>query len=167
MTPDFQFFVQTAREYCGLIEGIQDGKQDNLTWLRQVNQLLPRLHAAISAHGWPGAGEGAPFEVDLEARFELFSRLHGILGDMDAYWMEYDVVQGDQHKSGSLADDLTDIYCELKHGLGQLEMDRNEDSIFNDWHQGYRLHWGKHLIDAERHLYELTSQQAREQGAGS
>jgi hypothetical protein len=55
--------------------------------------------------------------------------------------------------TGSLADDLTDIYCELKAGLSLLE---EEPSLARDnWRTGYRLHWGQHLVDASRHLYEL------------
>ena len=89
--------------------------------LSQLNEILPRLHAAMTAVGHrPTTGRFDP-SVDLDKRFELFSRLHGLLGDLDGYWMEYDVTPDRQEMSGSLADDLTDIYCELKHGLTRLE----------------------------------------------
>ena len=155
MTPDSNLFVETAKNYCQLIEKIEN---NNPNWLSEVNSLLPRLHAAIAAHGWLASDSSLPFDVDLEARFELFSKLHKILGEQDAYWMEFDVAHDDQHKSGSLADDLTDIYCELKHGLALLDAEQDQGSIFSNWRKGYRLHWGKHLVDAERHLYELTTQ---------
>ena len=96
-------------------------------------------------------------EANLEMRFSLFSKLHQLLGDKDAYWMEYDLGH-EECRSGSLADDLTDIYCELKQGLHMLENeDADPDTVLLNWREGYKIHWGKHLLDAERHLYELSS----------
>jgi len=66
------------------------------------------------------------------------------------------VAQDGQSMSGSLADDLTDIYCELKHGLKLMRVEPGK--ALDDWRSGYHLHWGQHLLDAERHLYELKSQ---------
>ena len=93
----------------------------------------------------------------MDARFELFSHLHELLGERDAYWMEFDAATDGQQMSGSLADDLTDIYCELKHGLGVAEMSSDPVPALRGWRSGYRVHWGKHLVDAERHLYELAA----------
>ena len=92
---------------------------------------------------------------DLDARFEIFAQLRSLLGSKDGYWMEFDVAQDGQFMTGSLADDLTDIYCELKHGLGVV--DEEPRRAFDGWRSGYRVHWGQHLVDAERHLYELRS----------
>jgi hypothetical protein len=69
--------------------------------------------------------------------------------------MEYDVAGDGQSMSGSLADDLTDIYCELKSGLDML--DGQPQRAVEGWHLGFHLHWGQHLLDAERHLYDLNA----------
>jgi hypothetical protein len=72
--------------------------------------------------------------------------------------MEFDGAGGEQSKTGSLADDLTDIYCELKYGLTLLDAQPEDpDEAFEGWRTGYRVHWGQHLVDAERHLYSLQS----------
>ena len=99
---------------------------------------------------------GESLMADLDARFELYTHLRMLLGDKDSYWMAFDVAQDGQSMSGSLADDLTDIYCELKHGLRLV--DREPSKAMDDWCSGFRMHWGQHLMDAERHLYELKSQ---------
>ena len=85
------------------------------------------------------------------------TRLRDLLGERDSYWMEYDA--GDEQcRSGSLADDLTDIYCELKYGLTLLDLQPDDPrSAFEGWRTGYRVHWGQHLLDAERHLYALQT----------
>ncbi len=144
-----------AKTYCELIETIDPNAPD---WLRELSRLLPRVHAAVKALGAPECGEGFALAANLDLRFELYSRLHRLLGELDAYWMEFDVAVDGQHKSGSLADDLTDIYCELKHGLCLLQSAPDcPDQALNGWRQSYRLHWGQHLVDAERHLYELDT----------
>ncbi|MCP4397045.1 MAG: DUF5063 domain-containing protein [bacterium] len=153
MIEEFNSMVDTAREYCRTIEN--SGSDDN-DWLTRVFSLLPRLHAAIAAQMKNDGEAFTPLEANLENRFEMFTELHRLLGERDAYWMEYDMLHEAEHKSGSLADDLTDIYCELKSGLNQLEQ-QNPDQVLDNWKHGYRLHWGRHLVDAERHLYELST----------
>jgi hypothetical protein len=117
--------------------------------------LLPRLHAAMtSVHADAPVVHAHP--VDLDARFELFSHLRELLADRDRYFLEFDRAhEGADAMSGSLADDLTDIYCELKAGLRAYEIDpaRARDA----WSMGYERHWSQHLVDAERHLAALAA----------
>lgn len=143
-----------ARRYCDLIDACS-GDRD--AWLKDVAELLPRLHAAFaSIRAWDLYFE-RPEAVDLDARFDLFARLRSLLADRDSYWLEFDCVsEGADAMTGSLADDLTDIYCELKQGLGLFE--RDPEHAIAAWSIGYDRHWGRHLIDAERHLASLTAQ---------
>ena len=95
--------------------------------------------------------------ADLDARFELYGYLRKLLGDRDAYWMEFDAAHDKQCMSGSLADDLTDIYCELKAGLVHLERYDDARHTLGHWRSGFCKHWGQHVVDAERHLYALSA----------
>ncbi len=154
MQIDVNELLAIARRYCELIESLQEGDREPLT---QLNELLPRLHAAMTVAGpWQ---EESPQEssVDLDQRFELFSRLRRLLGDLDGYWMEFDVTPDRQEMSGSLADDLTDIYCELKNGLMRLERSQDAHRTLQGWRSGFCSHWGQHVVDAERHLYALAA----------
>lgn len=154
MPPETNDLLAIAREYCDLIESLQEGDRRPLAAL---NGLLPRLHAAMTAV-MPLCEERIDDpNVDLDRRFELFSRLHALLGDLDAYWMEYDVTPDRQEMSGSLADDLTDIYCELKTGLIRLERNADTGRTLGHWRSGFCKHWGQHVVDAERHLYALAA----------
>jgi len=152
MKPGYSEMAQVAADYCQLIESVDASDSD---WLERLAALLPRLHAAVTALGAVNGGSEHSMTPDLDARFELFAMLRELLGSKDSYWMEFDVARDGQSMSGSLADDLTDIYCELKHGLRLL--DEAPSQAFDDWRSGYNLHWGRHLVDAERHLYELQS----------
>lgn len=150
----FMQLVETARDYCGQIEHLLWREGD----LPPLVQLLPRLHAAVVAVPDPGGMDIAPECSDLEDRFDLFSELRARFGERDAYWLEFDrpedVPGDDEHRTGSLADDLTDIYFELKRGLCLLEA-AGPDAVAHLWEVGFNRYWGQHLIDAERQLYTL------------
>lgn len=142
-----------ASAYCRLIEA---SGVASVPWLVQIADLLPRLHAAVLSLD-PGDGEDEePLTPDLDARFELYTHLRELLGDRDGYWLEFDRIGEHRTMSGSLADDLTDIYCELKHELRMHE--RHPHLAGRGWYQGFAAHWGQHLVDAVRHLSALEAQ---------
>lgn len=144
--------IRLAQRYCELIEA---SSAEQATWLKDVAELLPRLHATVSSlNGRPDDGD-LTLLPDLDARFELYTHLVELLGDRDSYWLEFDRIDDSLTMTGSLADDLTDIYCELKHGLRSV--DKNPERSVHAWCEGFATHWGQHLTDAERHLSALVS----------
>ena len=144
--------VEVAFVFCQLIETVDESDS---SWLHQLAGLLPRLHAAVGALQGRDVDPFCLINIDLDKRFEIYSRLHDKLGTNDSYWMEFDVALDGQSMSGSLADDLTDIYCDLKSGLSIL--DEEPGLALENWRSSYKIHWGQHLVDASRHLYELGS----------
>jgi hypothetical protein len=150
----FHDVAALARRYCDIIDlSGSDWKH----WLRDIANLLPRLQVAVVSVSGEGR-EVDPIDLmDLDARFELFAHLRRLLADRDSYWLEFDSgSEGADAMTGSLADDLTDIYCELKQGLLLYELD--PDDAMALWSSGYERHWGRHLIDADRHLAMLGAQ---------
>ncbi|MGB5305245.1 MAG: DUF5063 domain-containing protein [Gammaproteobacteria bacterium] len=151
LTESLTEMVEIAQSYCRLIE--QQGRIPG-GWLESLYQLLPQLHSAVTALNAYDTGDLPLLEVDLDERFELYSRLRKQLGERDSYWLEFDASPEQLHMSGSLADDLTDIYFDLKHGLELLD-EAWPQRAAQAWQSSYRAHWGQHLVDAERHLYAL------------
>ena len=143
--------VEVADQYCTLIDRTLQASEHSLT---QLFDLMPRLHAAVTALNSYEAGDMPPHEIDLDERFELYSHLRRVLGERDGYWLEFDAAPEEVHMSGSLADDLTDIYFDLRYGLDLLDEVWPQRAA-QAWQSSYRLHWGQHLVDAERHLYAL------------
>lgn len=145
--------AQAAEQYCSIVEHLDRPDGD---WLEQLSCLLPRIHAAVI-----GLGElrteacGSVSNREYDSRFELYTHLRRLLGDRDHYSLEFD--PGDSGSmSGSLADDITDIYFELRRGLDVLRDDPDHlRAAASVWRSGFRWHWGQHLVDAERHLYQL------------
>ena len=151
LTEALSEMVDVADHYCRLIDRTLQASDNSLT---QLFDLMPRLHAAVTALNSYEAGDIPPHEIDLDESFELYSHLRRVLGERDSYWLEFDAAPEEIHMSGSLADDLTDIYFDLRYGLDLL------DEVLplraaQAWQSTYRLHWGQHLVDAERHLYAL------------
>lgn len=142
-----------ARRYCALIERCD---RSNVTWLVEIAELLPRLQAAVWSLGGRKISLDLRIKADLDARFELYSRLVRLLGERDGYCLEFDRGDNAEDMTGSLADDLTDIYCELKSGLELLAADPQWAA--SGWLTGYAHHWGQHLVDAERHLAALSAE---------
>ncbi len=159
-----QLLASSATEYCYLIEHLD---QVNADWLENLSALLPRIHAAVSAIPEHHIDACPCFpDIDIDLRFELYTRLRKLLGDHDGYVLDFDKPEELEDMSGSLADDFTDIYFELKKGLELLGEEPNALTRAVDvWYGSYLWHWGQHLVDAERHLYDL--QVHRRLGASS
>ena len=150
----FMELVETARQYCNLIDRMP-GSAD---WLAPLFRILPRLHAGVVGLHASAEGRLPPESADFDDRFDLFIQLRMQLGERDTYWLEFAcpvaAAEDAEHRSGSLADDLTDIYFELKRGLSMLDAEGPE-RVAQLWELGFKHHWGQHLVDAERHLYSL------------
>jgi hypothetical protein len=144
---------ELASRYCRLIETSGTGATP---WLGEVADLLPRLHAAVLSLGGVDGEDAESPSPDLDDRFELFTHLRELLGEVDGYWLEFDRMGEHRVMTGSLADDLTDIYCELKNSLRLKDL--HPELAARAWYQGFATHWGQHLIDAERHLAALDAQ---------
>ncbi len=151
LTEALSEMVDVAGDFCRLIDRTLQVSDDSL---QRLFDLMPRLHAAVTALNSYDAGDIPPHEVDLDERFELYSHLRRVLGERDSYWLEFDAAPEEMHMSGSLADDLTDIYFDLRYGLELLDEVWPQRAA-QVWQSTYRLHWGQHLVDAERHLYAL------------
>lgn len=153
--PKGQEMVSVTRAFCHKIE--QVGEEPLFDWLGDITRLLPRIHASIAELGRVSDDLTHSATNNLDERFDLFTRLKNYLGERDGYWMEFDDMDDDL-PSGSLADDFTDIYFELKHGLDAYDEDPTSvHHAIDNWRAGFYLHWGQHLVDAERQLYTMCS----------
>ena len=148
-----QRMAQLASSFCALVERFDDCQLD--AWLVEMADLLPRLHIAVGSLGEIESVSVYEQSTDYDARFDLFTQLYNVLGERNGYNHEYDGVDG-QRLSGTLADDITDIYFDLKHGLVMLE--KNPTQAAKDWQHSYEYHWRHHLLDAERQLEQIENQ---------
>ncbi|GAB4351636.1 MAG: hypothetical protein Kow0060_00960 [Methylohalobius crimeensis] len=153
---NYTSLVAVIRAFCLLVDHLE--VYSPTTWLREMNHLLPQIEAGMEQLELE-AGYGFFVLPDLDYRFRMFCRLKAFLGDWDEYALPGDGDDGSVDLSGSLADDFTDLYFELRRGLDLYDADDHDPlpSLIL-WHTGYVLHWEEHLREARRRLERLHRQ---------
>ncbi len=146
--------INAAKEYCLLIEYLHNYSDEQ--WLADAARILPRIQASMAHLDQPNIEYSFFCVPDLEERFELYCRLKDRLGEHDAYWLEYDSYAVLEEMTGSLASDFSDIYFELKRGVNLLNSGNGDEAdVLRLWQTGFILHWGQHLVNAQKHLLSL------------
>jgi len=162
-------FGALAAQFCSVVDTAFERSRTDL--LVNVYRLLPRLISeAIQLPeiilpdddgGSTGSERAHSVRMCDREWEELYERLKKHLGDWDPYWQVFDPTTDRSADAGSLADDLADIYRDLKEGLIHQQVGtRRAEEIVWDWRLLFYSHWGKHAMDA------LLTLHFRLQGSG-
>jgi hypothetical protein len=157
-------FKEIAEGYCTLLEIVP---YDKNIWIQQVLAALSRLYAL--AHDLPDIElpDDAPdisddLNVTIAEWKQVSDRVRSILGTQVGYWAYFDPTEPpestDEPVFGNLADDLADIYKDIKPGLRAWATgdDRYLTSIILAWKfPPFGSHWGMHAVSALRALHPL------------
>lgn len=143
-----------ATEYCMFIDtfhvGVEGAAQCHGEVTR-LTKLLPRLHVAVTALMDLSESVHHYCFYDDDLRCELFLRLNAALRSDKRLWPAYEggslAQQSSQELCEHMADDLADIYFDLKQGLELLRS--NPRQAASHWQSSFYAHWGKHLLNAE------------------
>jgi hypothetical protein len=143
-----------AKKYCAVIDGGRDAG-----WVQRLAELLPRLHVAVTALAEPSEDSCAALVRDDEKRCDMFLDLSDDLQADSLLCAAYAEMLVGPHQRQQLcermADNLADIYFDLKQGLAQLPGDPQRAAAI--WQYTFYTHWGKHLLDAECWLRAVKS----------
>ncbi|MFB7876657.1 DUF5063 domain-containing protein [Nocardia sp. NPDC056064] len=152
--PEVVTFEASAREFCAAIETI-DGTPAGIELPRTLVPLLATMLAA-AAH-LPRVEPTAatlPTTIDHDAWYECYTRCTTTLGPLDIYWTNRDLADPGAHlTAGSVADDLADIWRDLRTGLDALDSGSHWQDVTFDWRLSYLGHWGNHAVAALRPLH--------------
>lgn len=164
-----QHFVNIARLFCQYVETPSEEKE---FWIRNILVVLAQLYAAVFS--LPEVelfdDDCIPennFDVDDVEWKQVFMNVVQILGQIRWYRMNYDwmnnVSDGPNDNEvvevGDLADDLADIYRDIKPGLRAWDENRDEylPEIVWGWRETlFTSHWGIHAVNALRVLHPLV-----------
>ena len=163
--PDAIAFKTAAERYCALFES---EPADANRWVEAVLCALAQVYAV--AHCLPDFGltDGAPdipdsLDVTREDWRSLFGFVQRVLGKQDIYWAYFDPSEPSNFREQpichSLADDLADIYRDIKPGLRAWETgnDAYFETIVFDWKTpSFGSHWGAHAVSAMRALHPIV-----------
>lgn len=159
-------FVTVSAQYCQLCEHSLELDRDE--WIHRMLCLLPLLYlkAELCADGEVmGDGEVQHFvtEDDYNA---VQSAVLAQLGSDDTYLdvLIDDFRYSDELASASVAENIADIYQELKDLCASYQTAQEE--VMNDaliaCLEAFREHWGAKIIGAMRALHNLQLDYARQ-----
>ena len=143
MHPALAEFITQAQSYCALIE--DPSPADPQQFAHQcLGHLLRLSDLAMQLPPDLESGDDQPVPVDPQQRKTVEASISKRL-PADCYWQVYHPLPLEQDDLepcvGSLADDLADIWSDLKPGFASRS--------------SFEHHWGKHAADAIPVLYSI------------
>jgi Domain of unknown function (DUF5063) len=152
-------FSVIANQFCSVVDSAP--AIDRTELLTKMYRILPALIGeaialpAISRNdddeversSTRGSHEGRLSEQEWG---KLYNFLKEKLGDWNLYHQVFDPTEDNESIFGSLADDIADIYRDLKDGLAFRETRQGSPDAVAiwTWHLLFYSHWGKHAMDA-------------------
>ncbi|MGA9473061.1 MAG: DUF5063 domain-containing protein [Terriglobales bacterium] len=149
----FREFSLVASQFCTVVDSTP--RLERVQLLSRIYEVLPRLiHQGIvlpvvSPTAVDDLEEIKRSRVKQEEWGQLYESLKEKLGDWNLYWQVFDPTKDSEAVHGSLADDIADIYRDIKEGLRLRDPDLplQRDAVWG-WRFGYYSHWGQHAINA-------------------
>jgi hypothetical protein len=138
-------FVAAARRFVEFVEESEAHSPE--PFVREIQPRLLDVYAnGISLHsGEPTDDAEPPTSITTDEWWSLFRRLQRQLGPFDS------VVEG------SLADDIADIYRDLRDGFVAYDSGDVGEAVWN-WRTEFDSHWGRHAARAIYALQVLRSE---------
>ncbi len=163
-------FGSIAQQYCSLVDS--RSALDKSEFLVRVYRMLPELISEASRLPLVSFSDDENEERDATIRRiraetemkqqewgQLYHFLKEKLGDWDVYWMVFNPRTDNEAIQGSLADDIADIYRDLKDGIGLKEANKVPAcEIIFEWRFGFTSHWGQHAVNALRTIHFLLQE---------
>lgn len=155
-----------AERYCSLIEGAASFERDVF-----AAELAESLAAILSAAA--GLPDVTPTRTELphspphEQFVGHFAAVQLALGEWEGYWTTLSPYGNEAGTAISLplADDLVDIWRDLKGGLLALDDGAAVQDVVWEWRFGFYSHWGRHATEALRALHARLAENGGPQGA--
>lgn len=145
-------FSEQARRVCSIIESAPNAERS--AFLRELHAALANLYARAIELPLvePETDQGVDGNVTDDEWEALVLRLAPYLDDADAYWEVFDPYNRNDPVSGSLSDDLADIYRDVRRGLDMLDSGAPLNEVLWIWRFDFWNHWSDHAAGALRAL---------------
>lgn len=172
MTSDFKIeqarFSAIAEKYCGIVDRAAAFSRTQL--LAALYRILPELlcEAIQLPDTDPNDREGADDpKKDLSPTLtnstisqsdwsSLYQLLRQKFGDADLYQTIFNPTEGKESVTASLADDIADVYRDLRSGLSLASVGAASPAdVIWEWRFGFYSHWGNHAINALRTIHHI------------
>lgn len=143
-------FRRHAQRFVSLVE--RGAALPTRSFLIEVATALAELCAM--ALTLPDVEPETRTKPDVEiAAPSVVETLKSRLGHADRHWEVFDPTQKDEPVQGSLAEDIANIYGDLKQGLLLTAHGASISEVLWHWRQAFITHWGMHATGAMRAIY--------------
>ena len=153
-------FPFIAQEFCQLVE--QGSFTERKHFIQKLFTQLARLCEVANRLPWvdPTTADVDINQNDIESKSEecvkLSVKLRKVFGNLDRYWDVFDQTQKEGPVNGSLANDIAEIYMDLKEALSLLGNGTDLNDVYWQWRLDFRSHWGRHAGSALRFLLYIS-----------
>lgn len=160
-TPGAETLASAAADYCSLIDTVAEIPAVVLpgALLRGLARLYASAAALPPSDDLPTAGEATGGWV-WASRYEgdRFAALAARLGSLRRYREFFDPWDfgGDAEVGGDLAEDVWDVYKDVREGLEHWQAGRRVAAVWA-WRFTFEVHWGEHATGALRALHARAS----------
>lgn len=122
----------------------------------RLNFLLPELYSAALALPVvaPDSADIETSQLDTDAWSTVFKSLQEKFGSRDLYWTVFDSTEKAEPLQGSLADDISEIYMDLKSDLALCDRKPLSADLLWSIRFSFTSHWGRHLTSALKVIYD-------------
>ncbi len=146
---EIKLFADIVRRYCTWAE---NPLADTQTEMQTARKLLAQLHAVILLPEIETDDEIKLENVTAEERKSVVARFANL--PVNGYWLVFDPTEAQENESVyiTLAEDLSDIYRDIKYGLRLFEAGHITEAIW-EWKFHFKIHWGWHLLGAQRVIH--------------
>lgn len=153
-------FTTVAVQYCLLIENQEEISKDNLT--DKLTKILPLLYLkATMIPETELVDEEEQHEITVtEGDYNyILDKLANIFKEDDTYLEVFleDMKYSETPIAASIAEDLTDIYQDLKNYITIFErgIEENMNDALYICNENYKAYWGQKLVNVLRALHSV------------
>lgn len=150
--------IRVGHEFCLHIEKADQYTADE--WLSFIHKIFPMLYLKglflpVITPGPEGAGERYVTQEEWEA---VYNNLRAILGSREQYWaVDPEITGGNEAVSMSLAENLTDIYQDIKDFIMQYQKASraSKEIAVAECRAWFNERWGKSIAQSFNYLHYL------------
>ena len=149
MDDPVEHFADIARKFCAWAEAQPAPEEIEV---KTALRFLADLSSAIMATPHVGCGEDINQEGISDKEWKnIYSRFSSLPVNYYSVFFHPTKINEEEPVVGDLADDLADMYRDIKTGLWLYENKHITEAVWS-WRNSFQNHWGRHATSA---LYAL------------
>ena len=147
---DITTFAYLVREFCNWAEGQPRSEEEEV---HIAIKLVASLYSGALSLPNNDPGEDIEEERVSDDQWKVIYRRFGAL-PFNYYFEFFSPAKLDDNEqvTGDLADDLADIYRDLKAGLSLYDLGHRQEAAW-EWKSSFHIHWGRHASSALNALH--------------